>query len=32
MPPAQTTNLFLLQDLQDVNRTGQLAESDLGAH
>jgi len=31
MPPAQTTNLFLLQDLQDVNRTGQLAESDLGA-
>jgi hypothetical protein len=29
--PAQTTNLFLLQDLQDVNRTGQLAESDLGA-
>jgi hypothetical protein len=31
MPPAQTTNLFLLQDLQDVNRTGRLAESDLGA-
>lgn len=29
--PAQTTNLFLLQDLQNVNRTGQLAESDLGA-
>ena len=29
--PAQTTNLFLLQDLQDVSRTGQLAESDLGA-
>jgi hypothetical protein len=29
--PAQTTNLFLLQDLQDVSRTGELAESDLGA-
>jgi hypothetical protein len=26
--PAQTTNLFLLQDLEDVSRTGQLAESD----
>ena len=29
--PAQTTNLFLLQDLQDVSRTGQLAGSDLQA-
>jgi hypothetical protein len=29
--PATTTNLFLLQDLQDVSRTGQLAESDLEA-
>ena len=29
--PATTTNLFLLQDLQAVSRTGQLAESDLGA-
>jgi hypothetical protein len=29
--PASTTNLFLLQDLQDVSRTGQLAESDLEA-
>jgi hypothetical protein len=26
-----TTNLSLLQDLQDRSRTGQLAESDLGA-
>jgi hypothetical protein len=26
--PATTTNLFLLQDLEDVSRTGQLAESD----
>lgn len=29
--PAQTTNLFLLQDLQEPSRTGQLTESDLGA-
>jgi uncharacterized protein DUF6875 len=29
--PATTTNLFLLQDLQDVSRTGQLAENDLEA-
>jgi hypothetical protein len=29
--PAQTTNLFLLEDLEDVNRTGELAESDLDA-
>jgi uncharacterized protein DUF6875 len=29
--PATTTNLFLLQDLEDVSRTGQLAESDLEA-
>jgi hypothetical protein len=29
--PAQTANLFLLQDLEDVSRTGQLAESDLAA-
>jgi len=29
--PAQTTNLFLLQDLQDSSRTGELAESDLEA-
>ena len=28
---ATTTNLFLLQDLEDVSRTGQLAESDLDA-
>ena len=28
---ATTTNLFLLQDLEDVGRTGQLAESDLDA-
>jgi uncharacterized protein DUF6875 len=26
--PAQTANLFLLQDLQDSSRTGQLADSD----
>jgi hypothetical protein len=26
---AQTTNLFLLEDLEDVSRTGELAESDL---
>jgi hypothetical protein len=26
--PATTTNLFLLQDLQDASQTGQLAESD----
>jgi hypothetical protein len=29
--PATTTNLFLLDDLEDVSRTGQLAESDLKA-
>jgi hypothetical protein len=29
--PAQTTNLFLLEDLEDVNRTRELAESDLAA-
>ena len=29
--PAQTTNLFLLEDLEDVNRTSELSEGDLGA-
>jgi hypothetical protein len=29
--PAQTANLFLLEDLEDVGRTGELAESDLAA-
>jgi hypothetical protein len=29
--PAQTTNLFLLEDLEDVGRTSELAESDLEA-
>src|ERR687897_689506 len=29
--PAQTANLFLLEDLEDVGRTGELAESDLDA-
>jgi hypothetical protein len=29
--PAQTTNLFLLEDLEDVGRTRELAESDLAA-
>jgi len=29
--PATTANLFLLQDLQDGSRTGQLAESDIEA-
>jgi hypothetical protein len=29
--PATTTNLFLLQDLEDVSRTGQLGVSDLKA-
>jgi hypothetical protein len=29
--PAQTTTLFLLEDLEDVGRTGELAESDLDA-
>ena len=29
--PAQTTNLFLLEDLEDVSRTRKLAESDLDA-
>jgi hypothetical protein len=30
MPP-QTINLFLLEDLEDVGKTSELAESDLGA-
>jgi len=29
--PTQTTNLFLLEDLEDVGRTSELAESDLAA-
>ena len=29
--PAQTTNLFLLEDLEDVGKTSELAESDLDA-
>jgi Domain of unknown function (DUF6875) len=29
--PAQTTNLFLLEDLEDVGRTSELAESELDA-
>ncbi len=29
--PAQTTNLFLLEDLEDVARTSELAQSDLDA-
>jgi hypothetical protein len=29
--PAQTTNLFLLEDLEDVNRTSELAQGDLAA-
>jgi hypothetical protein len=29
--PAQTTDLFLLEDLEDVGRTSQLPESDLQA-
>jgi hypothetical protein len=29
--PAQTTNLFLLEDLDDASRTSELAESDLDA-
>jgi hypothetical protein len=29
--PAQTTNLFLLEDLEDVGRTSELGESDLDA-
>jgi hypothetical protein len=29
--PTQTTNLFLLEDLEDVGRTGELAECDLDA-
>jgi hypothetical protein len=29
--PAQTANLFLLQDLEDVSRAGRLADSDLDA-
>ena len=27
--PAQTTNLFLLEDLKDTSRTSELADSDL---
>ena len=29
--PAQTTNLFLLEDLEDVSRTSELADADLDA-
>jgi hypothetical protein len=29
--PAQTTNLYLLADLEDAGRTSELAESDLDA-
>ena len=29
--PTQTTNLFLLEDLEDVGKTSKLAESDLDA-
>ena len=29
--PAQTANLFLLEDLEDVGRTRELAEGDLAA-
>jgi hypothetical protein len=29
--PARTANLFLLEDLEDVSRTSELAESDLDA-
>jgi hypothetical protein len=29
--PTQTTNLFILEDLEDVQRTSELAESDLDA-
>jgi hypothetical protein len=29
--PAQTTNLFLLEDLEDISRTSELAERDLDA-
>ena len=29
--PAQTTNLFLLEDLEDIGRTSELAETDLDA-
>jgi hypothetical protein len=29
--PTQTTDLFLLEDLEDVGRTSELAESDLDA-
>jgi hypothetical protein len=29
--PAQTTNLFLLEDLEDIGRTSELTESDLDA-
>ena len=31
MAHQQTTNLFLLEDLDDVSRTRELAESDLNA-
>ena len=30
-PPAQATNLFLLEDLEDAGRTSELAERDLEA-
>jgi hypothetical protein len=30
--PTQTTDLFLLEDLEDVGRTSELAEGDLDAH
>ncbi len=29
--PTQTTNLFLLEDLEDAGKTSELAESDLDA-
>ena len=29
--PTQTTDLFLLEDLEDAGRTSELAESDLAA-
>jgi hypothetical protein len=27
--PAETTNLFLVEDLEDISRTSKLADSDL---
>ncbi len=30
--PAETTNLFLLEELEDIGRMSELAESDLDAH